>query len=444
MPTLMRLRELNLPPNQTVLLATLLQNEPGFVWLDSAEAQCHNGRYSLLSCRPREILVHRYGERSASDFLDYWNERYRARALQQNSHLPFAGGWLGALYYDFGEELMNISPAPEKTERPTAYAAYHPWAVIVDHDTQTTYWVDDGQELDAFAGSLKERLLNNDLALPPSSQAVITKPTWQARETQAHYYRAIDRILQYLLAGDSYQVNYAQRFEADFNHTLWPMYLALRGSNQAPYSACLLNTALDDILCFSPELFIKADQGHLFTQPIKGTSPRGEDHERDKKLATQLSHSVKNRAENIMIVDLLRNDFGRVCIPGSIRVDALCELQSYPSVHHLVSEIRGVLAPGKTPIDALKAVFPGGSITGAPKKRSMEIIRELEPSSRGIYCGSVFSLSNHGSFTSNIAIRTISVSDGLARVWGGGGIVSDSIAEEEYQETFDKLSKILV
>ena len=435
---------LPLSANANLAVAQQLHEESGFIWLDSANSTAHTQRFSLVSCKPSETRVHTPGEESAATFLSEWNKAYLEHSRQEHISLPFAGGWLGAFYYDFGEELMGIKKRGQLAQSyPTAYVAYHPWAILFDHKTNNTYWVDDGHPLDRFAQDLKLSLSTG------AGQTNIQAPTplevleWHGIEPKQGYDIKIERILQYLLAGDSYQVNFAQPFETKLSGSVWSRYLALRASNAAPFGACLLQTALDDILCFSPELFIRADQYRLVTQPIKGTTPRHNDPFADKRLAQELSNSHKNRAENVMIVDLLRNDLGRVCVPGSIRVNALCELHSYPSVHHLVSEVEGTLANCMTPIDAIKATFPGGSITGAPKKRSMEIIRELETLPRGIYCGSIFALSNNGNFTSNIAIRTISVNKDVARVWGGGGIVADSKAEDEYQETLDKLSKIL-
>jgi|SaaInl5LU_22_DNA_1037371.scaffolds.fasta_scaffold01396_3 para-aminobenzoate synthetase component 1 len=438
-----RIIDTTLDAGDTLLLAGQLKEEAGFVWLDSANPSSRTNRYSVLSCNPRAVHVHRPGQQSPSEFLDHWNVAYRERATTQTSSLPFLGGWLGALYYDFGEELMNVATDQPMNERATAYAAYHSWAVIIDHHLNKVCWVDDGTDLDDFGSALKRQLTS----VAPNLTAVDTllreSLDWEALETRESYTRRIAKILHYLEAGDSYQVNYAQAFDSEVGSDTWALYMALRVKNAAPYGAYLRQIPLDEILCFSPELFLRAEGNRLFTLPIKGTSPRDHEPARDQELAQTLAMSPKNRAENVMIVDLLRNDFGRVCVPGSIRVEALCQIESYPSVHHLVSEIHGLLSPQNTPIDAIRATFPGGSITGAPKKRSMEIIRELEDCRRGMYCGSIFALSNNGNFLSNIAIRTMSVGNGKARVWGGGGIVADSVADDEYQETLHKLSKIL-
>lgn len=430
--------------SNAIVVAQHLHAEAGFIWLDSANEEARTQGFSLVSCRPSETRVHHCAGESAATFLDKWNQSYKEYANPQKVALPFTGGWLGALYYDFGEELMGIQQCELSAKSsPTAYAAYHPWAVLFDHSSDRVFWVDDGRPLDHFADDLKQSLLARPTQFNFPASLPVEPLKWNKIEATQAYHDNIERILQYLLSGDSYQVNFAQPFETKLRDSAWSRYLTLRSDNAAPFGACLLQTAIDDILCFSPELFIRADQGRLVTQPIKGTTPRDNDPMMDQRLAQALSESHKNRAENVMIVDLLRNDLGRVCSPGSIRVNALCKLHSYASVHHLVSEVEGTLTPGMTPIDAIKATFPGGSITGAPKKRSMEIIRELETLPRGIYCGSIFALSNNGNFTSNIAIRTISVNRDRARVWGGGGIVADSKAEEEYQETLDKLSKIL-
>jgi len=196
-------------------------------------------------------------------------------------------------------------------------------------------------------------------------------------------------------------------------------------------------------MCMSPERFLAATNRQLLTQPIKGTAPRSDDPERDHELAVQLQNSEKNRAENLMIVDLLRNDLGRSCKPGSIRVDQLFELQSFATVHHLVSSVHGEMRNGVHALDALRNCFPGGSITGAPKIRAMQIIDELEPQPRSIFCGAIGYVDASGRMDTNIAIRSLLACDKKIYAWAGGGVVADSNCDEEFVETENKIDALL-
>ena len=260
--------------------------------------------------------------------------------------------------------------------------------------------------------------------------------------TKPEYLQKFEQIQQYLQSGDCYQINLAQRFSANYQGDEWQAYLRLRVRNAAPFSAFIRLTDCA-ILSISPERFIEVNQRRVETKPIKGTKPRFANPQDDKQSAEALQNSPKDRAENVMIVDLLRNDLGKVCSPGTVKVPSLFAIESFPAVHHLVSTITGELAPQHQAIDALAAAFPGGSITGAPKVRAMQIIEELEPHRRNIYCGSIGYLSVHGHMDTNIAIRTLVCANNTIYAWAGGGIVADSNGESEYQETFDKVGKIL-
>jgi para-aminobenzoate synthetase component I len=260
--------------------------------------------------------------------------------------------------------------------------------------------------------------------------------------THARYLEALARIRDYLIAGDCYQVNLAQRFAAPAAGDPWTAYRRLRVLNAAPFGA-YLQTPDAHLLCSSPERFLWVRDGRVETRPIKGTRPRATDPDEDARLAESLRLSPKDRAENLMIVDLLRNDLGRVCATGSLQVPGLFEIERFARVHHLVSTVTGRLAAGRTALDLLRAAFPGGSITGAPKRRAMEIIEELEPHRRGVYCGAIGYLGFDGAMDTNIAIRTLIHSDGVVRCWAGGGIVADSDPESEYRETYDKAAPLL-
>jgi para-aminobenzoate synthetase component 1 len=261
--------------------------------------------------------------------------------------------------------------------------------------------------------------------------------------THRGYLDAVTRVREYIIAGDIFQANLSQRFEAPLEEDPWHLYRRLREVNPAPFAAYLEWGGVA-VASASPERFLElSPAGRVETRPIKGTRPRGTSPEHDQALGQALQESEKDRAENLMIVDLLRNDLSRVCRPGTVRVPELFALEQYRTVHHLVSTVEGRLAEGKDAADLLAATFPGGSITGAPKVRAMEIIAELEPSRRGIYCGSIGYWSVTGALDTSIVIRTLLAAGGKLFFSAGGGIVADSDPEQEYQETLDKARALL-
>jgi para-aminobenzoate synthetase component 1 len=278
--------------------------------------------------------------------------------------------------------------------------------------------------------------------------------SWQANMDKASYIEKFNKVRSYLLSGDCYQINLAQRFSALYQGDEFEAYLALKKANKAPFSAFIrLDNAA--ILSVSPERFLQLSQGKVQSKPIKGTMPRSDNKVQDAKNAEILRHSNKDNAENLMIVDLLRNDISRSCQAGTVKVPKLFDIESFPAVHHLVSTVEGTLSNDKHATDLLRSAFPGGSITGAPKIRAMQIIEELEPHRRSVYCGSIGYLSNCGNMDTSITIRTLicqpSKSSGNGSInnqktihcWAGGGLVADSTAQSEYQETFDKVNCIL-
>jgi para-aminobenzoate synthetase component 1 len=255
--------------------------------------------------------------------------------------------------------------------------------------------------------------------------------------TRRGYLEAVRRVKEYILAGDIYQANLSQRFQAPLREHPWMLYRRLRRLNAAPFSA-YFNLVQAQVCSSSPERFLRGDGVRVETRPIKGTRPRSPDPGEDRRLAEELAASPKDRAELSMIVDLERNDLGRVCSYGSVRVEEHAVIEHYATVHHLVSTVTGELHEGKDVVDLLRASFPGGSITGAPKIRAMEIIDELEPHARSVYTGSIGYLGYDGGFDLNVAIRTVIVKGNTAYFQVGGGIVADSVPEDEYQETLDK------
>ncbi|MES2499501.1 MAG: aminodeoxychorismate synthase component I, partial [Pseudomonadota bacterium] len=264
--------------------------------------------------------------------------------------------------------------------------------------------------------------------------------------SKSQYFQAFNKIKSYIAAGDCYQVNLAQRFYAEVQGDSWQAYKKLREISPAPFMA-YMNLPLNEtehfqVLSNSPERFLQTDSNHVETRPIKGTRPRSADPEQDLAYSNELLTSLKDRAENVMIVDLLRNDIGKNCSIGSVKADKLFQLQSFANVHHLVSIVTGKLKQTATAVDLLKGCFPGGSITGAPKLRAMQIIEELEPHQRGLYCGAIGYIGFDGKMDTNIAIRTAIICKNVFSFYAGGGIVADSVADKEYDETLDKASKL--
>ncbi|GJL83348.1 MAG: aminodeoxychorismate synthase component I [marine bacterium B5-7] len=354
--------------------------------------------------------------------------------------LPFSGGIIAYFSYDSGNSILNISQQlPNDCQLPTMVASEYPWAIVQDHQKQKCFFIAhtdcDQQRIDIVFSKLQETSNSYD------SPFVINNLESNTRQTD--YYQKIAQIHDYIRAGDCYQVNLSQCFSSTYQGDPYIAYKQLRSTMASPFSAFLDIGDQQSILSLSPERFIQAQQNTVLMQPIKGTIARDHNATRDNENAQTLKSCSKNRAENLMIVDLLRNDLGRNCKPGSIKVPALFELESFPNVHHLVSSITGEIANGKTPLDVFESCFPGGSITGAPKIRAMEIIGELENCQRSIYCGSIVYINNNGNLDSNIAIRTIACDGKKLYCWGGGGIVADSQASDEYDESLMKIDTIL-
>ncbi|AVJ23934.1 MULTISPECIES: aminodeoxychorismate synthase component I [Pseudomonas] len=420
-----------------------IRHAPGAVLLDSGRPAAERGRYDLLSAWPEATLTVGPDERG-SDFLQRLRENLAQlgeAALPAGVELPFAGGLIGYLSYDFGRHLEQVSRlAVDDLHLPDARLGLYAWALVSDHLARTSQLVFHP----VLADSERQRLI----ALF-SHATGDTPTTFKLQGTMAPdlsvdaYQQAILRIQDYIQAGDCYQVNFAQRFRAPCIGDPWAAYCALREACPTPFSG--FQSLPDDgaVLSLSPERFVRISEGQVETRPIKGTRPRGLTPEEDAANAAELLASPKDRAENLMIVDLLRNDLGRSCRIGSVKVPELFSLESYPNVHHLVSSVTGILADDKDALDLIAGSFPGGSITGAPKIRAMQIIDELEPTRRGLYCGSLVYLDVRGEMDSSIAIRSLLVKDGQVCCWGGGGIVADSQWQAEYQESLTKVRVLL-
>ena len=415
----------------------------GAVLLDSGRPTADRGRFDLLSAWPLDTLQPVANE-SGPAFLQRLREslaRLGEADLPEHCALPFAGGLIGYLAYDFGRLFEPLpDQAIDDLHLPSARLGLYAWALVSDHQEQTSQLVFHP----ALAQAERQRLIAL-FELPDAQADVSFKLTAPfASDINAEQYReAIERIHAYIQAGDCYQVNFAQRFRACFEGDPWTAYQALRVACPTPFAGYLALPKGDAVLSLSPERFVKVSQRQVETRPIKGTRPRGRNSAEDAAFADELMASEKDRAENLMIVDLLRNDLGRTCRIGSVKVPELFRLESYPNVHHLVSAITGELAEGKDALDLIGGSFPGGSITGAPKIRAMQIIEELEPTRRALYCGSLMYLDVRGEMDSSIAIRSLLAKDGQIACWGGGGIVADSQWEAEYQETFTKVRVLM-
>jgi para-aminobenzoate synthetase component I len=428
---------------------TALRHRPGAVLLDSGRPAAPGGRYDIISCDPVSVLT---VDEQGVAWVDgkRW-ERETPFAAQQalldglelecpSSELPFLGGLIGYWGYDLGRTLEPVGESSAQVVAlPVSRTGLYDWALIQDHQLRESWLVATRNRREQVMAWLQQPLVK-------TAGFELLSP-FEGELDRAGYARRFAAVQDYIRAGDCYQINLAQRFSAPYRGDLWSAYLRLRQATPTPFAGFMgwyADSGEQGILSLSPERFLQCRaEGHIETRPIKGTRPRGTTPAEDLRLASELTSSLKDRAENVMIVDLLRNDLGRVCRPGSVRVPQLCGLESYANVHHLVSVVSGKLAQGKRPLDLLAAAFPGGSITGAPKVRAMQIIDELEPSRRSVYCGSLGYVDVRGNMDTSIAIRT-AVADGKRiHLWGGGGLVADSDVEAEYTETLDKIRHLM-
>lgn len=421
----------------------LIHRAPGAVLLDAGRPFATRGRYDLLSAWPLAELAPVTDESAKSFFARVRSALQSLGEVQapDDCTLPFVGGMIGYLAYDFGRRVEHLAaPALDDLGLPDARLGLYAWALVTDHQERSSQLVFHP----ALAECERQRLIElfNGETQTPELAPFRLSTAFRPDLSREQYRDALDQVHRYILQGDCYQVNYTQRFRAPCSGSPWLAYQALREACPTPFAGYLA-LAEGAVLSLSPERFIQLHGRQVETRPIKGTRPRGATPENDLANAEALLASEKDRAENLMIVDLLRNDLGRSCRPGSVRVPELFALETYPNVHHLVSSVSGELADGKDALDLLEGSFPGGSITGAPKVRAMQIIDELEPTQRSIYCGSLLYLDVRGEMDSSIAIRTVLVKDGQASCWGGGGIVADSDWQEEYEESLTKVGVLL-
>ena len=456
---------------------------PYRLFLDSAATGTRFGRYSFLAADPIAVVRSKGSEAECVDLITGARRELAGDALTALRALiephatapapglpPFQGGAAGYIAYDWGLTLERLPlPRYDDLALPDVVMAVYDWVLAWDHAASRAWLISTGmpetmpsaratraaeraatvrEYLDGTTSHVSHR--HSPAPSHPSHRHPVAPshpvdPVWwdpslelRSSFTRSGYLDAVGRVREYIFAGDIFQVNLSQRFEAPIDLPAWQFYRRLREQNAAPFAA-YLDFPEAVVVSASPERFLRVDgAGLVETRPIKGTRPRGVGPEHDAALGQALAESAKDRAENLMIVDLMRNDLSRVCAPGTVRVSELFSLEHYATVHHLVSTVVGTLGPGTDALDLLRAAFPGGSITGAPKLRAMEVIAELEPSRRGVYCGSIGYWSATGELDTSIAIRTAVVQNGRVYFSAGGGIVADSDPEQEYRETLDK------
>ena len=420
------------------------------IFLDSGIKPAAGRRYDIILADPvRTIQADLAAPRSAKSVPignaeELFSLLRQAMAQSGPSHgqFPFASGLAGFLSYDTGflTESLDMKSTSDLTIPDVAVGVYDA-ALLVDHEHERCHLVAS----DSISEQRWQRFLDlfspGPAKLEPPVAPVVQGPL-RASMSREEYASAFSRIQQHILDGDCYQINLTQRFSLGYQGDSWELYRYIRSINAAPMAA-FMRLSGQVVLSCSPERFLRCSGNKVESSPIKGTRPRASPGHEDQAQAGALVTSAKDKAENLMIVDLLRNDMARSCVPGSIAVPKLFHLQSYTTVHHMVSSISGQLRQDKDCLDLLRACFPGGSITGAPKRRAMQIIEELEKNRRQLYCGSIFYAASNGNMDSNIAIRTMVHEAGQLHYWAGGGIVHDSVEEEEYREMFTKAAVFL-
>ena len=438
-----------------------IKHLPYPVFLDSSLPHKTRGRYSFISADPYIIMKHQNNKTII--FNDNFKEiKYESPfntlnklLLEHTNNLnktnypkEFQGGAIGFFSYDTGRLLENIpSIAKNDQNLPEILLGFYNWLIIHDNETYDTFITSTGAPNKTLRAANFQ--LNKILNLLKTNQVAQNQELFnykigpfKSNFTKTNYINSINKIKDYLQAGDAYQVNLSQRFESIFDGDPWSLYLAIRKQNPTNFSA-FLDFPEITILSISPEQFMKINNDHIESRPIKGTKIRSNVPDIDSEIAKTLFQSKKDRAENLMIVDLIRNDLAKICIPGTIKVPELFSLEKTSSVWHLVSSVIGQLRKDASISNVLEAAIPGGSITGTPKIRSMQIIEELEPVRRNLYCGTITFIPDNKTLNSSIAIRTITIQKEKLYLSLGGGITFESNPEDEYNETIAKGKSIL-
>jgi para-aminobenzoate synthetase component 1 len=425
----------------------------GAIFLESAQLREHCGLYSFIAVEPFSLLTSKNGIIHLNDKCFEGNpfailaEQLTEFSSESLPDLPpFQGGVAGFFGYDLYRHLENVPMhALDDMQYPDMTVGFYDVVLAFDHVLQKAWIFSHGyphkEEVTRkkHAENRLASMLKELHCLKPSQNVTVKADSIESNFSIDTYPVAVQKVMDYILAGDIFEANISQRFKAKLpdNFSSFDLYSQLRLTNPAPFAA-YLNFKDIAIASASPERFLKLTQDKVETRPIKGTRPRGKTPDEDKAYADDLLNSTKDHAENVMIVDLLRNDLSKVCENHSVIVPQLCGLESYASVHHLVSVVIGKLKKQYKAMDLFTACFPGGSITGAPKIRAMEIIAEIEPTSRGPYCGSIGYIGFDGAMDTSIVIRTCVIKNNIATFQAGGAIVADSNPKEEYEETLTK------
>lgn len=431
-------------------LFSALAAQPWSIFLDSGHPYINHGRYDIIAADPY-IMIKTFAHDTEILYVDGRSEHSTAdpfaiiqsllgESVSQLHTVPFAGGALGYFAYDLVRRIEALPAIAEHDiDMPDMAIGIYDWAVVTDHQQRRTWLSGYGKDERTIAKwDRLQEMFHRPSTIPASAiekKPIPYKP--QSNMDRTSYAHAFNKIKHYIRQGDCYQVNLAQRFSIDFCGDPWAAYRRLRRLNAAPFGS-FFNIPEGAILSTSPERFLQVHNRLVESKPIKGTRPRSLQVHEDRALSEALLESTKDRAENLMIVDLIRNDIGKTCDYGSVVVPRLFALESFATVHHLVSTVIGRLASGADVLELLRGCFPGGSITGAPKIRAMEIIEELEPHRRSVYCGSIAYIGFDRNMDSNIIIRTSLYHRGKMHYWAGGGIIMDSKLDAEYQECLDK------
>ncbi|MEN8663208.1 MAG: aminodeoxychorismate synthase component I [Lentimonas sp.] len=434
----MRIVESANPPSVEALIERFGARLSPFV-LDSSQFNDGLGEWSFFGADPFEVVTHSSDQVLASDAdgLALLRSKLAPHRLDRElSAIPFVGGAVGFLSYDYGRQI-EVLPRLAEDDRsvPDLWFGFYDGIAALNHETGVLHLIALGirGDVDSVIEELQQ-IVETPVVSAPSSAV---HGDWQWNMSRADFEAKVSRVREYIASGDIYQVNLSRRARCPFDGNALALFQALRHGNPSPYGA-FIDTGDLQIISTSPEQFLRKRGRSVETRPIKGTRPRGEDAAEDARNAEALRSSEKERAELLMIVDLARNDLGRVAEFGSVRVEGLYHLEHYKRVMHQTAQVKAQLAQPHDVFDCVRALFPGGSISGAPKVRALEIIEDLEPTRRGVYCGSLGYIGFDGDAELNIAIRSLHIKDGHLDYQVGGGIVWDSDSASEYQETLDK------